>query len=128
MCVAELTVRAERIAANEFWVSDGPAGPTGLYELIVDADDLAPGVGELHLIFVEPETIGSGLGRRLWQHMEDRARARDIAVIGLDADPNALPFYERMGCRRVGQSPSGSVPGRMLPRLEKRLDGRPGSN
>ena len=33
------------------------------------------------------------------------------------ADPFAAPFYRRMGMADVGMAPSGSIPGRMLPRL-----------
>jgi len=35
----------------------------------------------------------------------------------LDADPDAEPFYLHHGARRIGEVPSGSIPGRMLPRL-----------
>lgn len=35
----------------------------------------------------------------------------------LDADPCAAPLYERYGARRVAEVPSGSIPGRLLPRL-----------
>jgi hypothetical protein len=34
------------------------------------------------------------------------------------ADPNAAPFYERMGARLVSQAPSDAIPGRMLPLYE----------
>jgi GNAT superfamily N-acetyltransferase len=79
------------------------------------------------MIFVEPRLVRSGVGRVLWRHAEERARAHGAARLTLDADPNAVPFYERMGLRIVGQSPSGSIPGRMLPRMEKELrDGKPG--
>ncbi|WP_067619878.1 hypothetical protein [Alicyclobacillus acidiphilus] len=33
-------------------------------------------------------------------------------------DPNAEPFYLAMGAQRVGEVPSGSIPGRMLPLLQ----------
>nr|WP_211354784.1 hypothetical protein [Stackebrandtia albiflava] len=38
-----------------------------------------------------------------------------------DADPGAEPFYRRMGAVRIGEAPSGSVPGRVLPRMTVRL-------
>ena len=34
------------------------------------------------------------------------------------ADPNAAPFYERMGARFVSQAPSDAIPGRTLPLYE----------
>ena len=39
----------------------------------------------------------------------------------IDSDPEARPFYEAMGAVLVGDSPSASIPGRRLPRLEKRI-------
>ncbi|MCC0041531.1 MAG: hypothetical protein H6880_05120 [Rhodobiaceae bacterium] len=36
-------------------------------------------------------------------------------------DPFAVAFYEAMGMRITGESPSGSIPGRMLPRMQRRL-------
>jgi hypothetical protein len=38
--------------------------------------------------------------------------------ITLEADPGAEPFYLAMGARRCGSTPSGSIPGRLLPVLE----------
>jgi hypothetical protein len=35
----------------------------------------------------------------------------------IDADPFAESFYLALGCERIGEAPSGSIPGRMLPRL-----------
>jgi hypothetical protein len=35
----------------------------------------------------------------------------------IEADPDAAPFYRRMGARDAGLAPSGSIAGRMLPRL-----------
>ena len=33
-------------------------------------------------------------------------------------DPNAAPFYERMGARFLRNAPSDAIPGRMLPLYE----------
>jgi hypothetical protein len=35
----------------------------------------------------------------------------------IDADPATAPFSRRLGARDVGVAPSGSIAGRMLPRL-----------
>jgi hypothetical protein len=34
------------------------------------------------------------------------------------SDPYAAAFYERLGARRCGESPSGVMPNRMLPLFE----------
>lgn len=115
-CIEELTVRPERYGANEVWVADDGA-PVGLYELACEPD----GVGDVLLFFVSPEAMGRGVGAALWRHMEQRAADRGLTRITVEADPYAAPFYERMGCRLTGSEPSQSIPGRVLPALEKRL-------
>ena len=120
MCLEEMTVRPEAIEAGEVWVAEDTAEETrcilGLLELVPEGRST-----EVRMIFVEPGLVRSGIGRALWRHAEARARAHGAARLALDADPNAVPFYERMGMRIVGESPSGSIPGRTLPRMEKRL-------
>jgi GNAT superfamily N-acetyltransferase len=75
-------------------------------------------VRHLEDLFVEPDHIGSGVGRALWEHAIDAARALGFARITLEADPGAEPFYLAMGGRRCGSVPSGSIPDRRLPLLE----------
>lgn len=48
-------------------------------------------------------------------------RSRGVRRIGVDADPNAEGIYAHFGFTTVGRSPSGSIPGRWLPRMELRL-------
>ncbi len=35
----------------------------------------------------------------------------------IEADPDAAPFYRRLGARDTGLVPSGSIAGRWLPKL-----------
>jgi GNAT superfamily N-acetyltransferase len=79
---------------------------------------LEPGV--LEDLFVDPDAIGTGVGRVLIEHACRRAASEGMTTLSIDADPNAEPFYVAMGAVRVGASPSQSIPGRMLPQL--RLD------
>ena len=37
------------------------------------------------------------------------------------ADPDAAPFYVHMGAEPAGEAESGSIPGRLLPRLVHKL-------
>ena len=64
---------------------------------------------------------GRGIGRALWVKLEARAAALGANRIGADSDPAAVPFYLRMGMEPAGEAPSGSIPGRRLPRLVKVL-------
>lgn len=74
--------------------------------------------GRLEMLFVGPDTIGSGVGRLLYDDAVQRARSRGWRSMALDADPGAESFYLRMGARRIGEVPSGSIPGRVLPVLD----------
>jgi hypothetical protein len=67
-------------------------------------------------LWLEPESIGVGLGRRLWGHAVAVALAFGAAALELDAEPNAVGFYERMGAVTVGSTAS-VLPGRRLPRM-----------
>jgi GNAT superfamily N-acetyltransferase len=115
-CRAELTIQPAAIEAGEVWVAEAGEALVGVLEIIPKEPD-----AELRLIFIAPERIGQGFGAMLWDHAEARARAYQAQGIALDADPNSVGFYERMGMRIVGESPSGSIPGRMLPRMRKAL-------
>ncbi len=61
--------------------------------------------------------IGCGLGRLLFDDAVARARRLGLTTLIVDADPGAEPFYRQMGAERIGASPSGSIPGRFLPKL-----------
>jgi predicted N-acetyltransferase YhbS len=69
-------------------------------------------------MWVEPEWIGTGVGRRLWQHAMTTAGNAGFVTLRIGADPGAEGFYRAMGAQRIGAKPSGSIPGRMLPLLE----------
>ena len=83
--------------------------------------DGVPPAGELGNLWVVPELIGTGLGRRLWLDAIDRARREGFTELTIDADPGAEGFYLAMGAERIGESESEAVPGRMLPRLRYRV-------
>lgn len=70
----------------------------GFYALSGEPPEL-----ELSRMMVEPDAIGSGLGRRLWDHAVVTAAERGARAITLDADPNAEGCYRRMGAETVGE-------------------------
>lgn len=118
-CRAELTVTAESIATQPTFLLAEATKPLGFYQLRLQAD-----AADVWLLFVAPEAIGQGVGRRLWHHLEGTARARAARRIRVDADPNAAGFYVAMGAVRRGDRPSASFPDRRLPHFEKRLSRR----
>jgi GNAT superfamily N-acetyltransferase len=73
---------------------------------------------ELEALFVEPAYIGTGAGRLLMADAVDVARDLGARILEIQSDPFAERFYLAAGARRVGERPSASIPGRVLPLLE----------
>ena len=69
-------------------------------------------------MFVDPPAIGSGAGRALFDASVALARGLRAVRMTILADPNAAPFYERMGARFLRNAPSDAIPGRSLPLYE----------
>lgn len=117
-CADELRVRDSWISEDDFWVAEAPDG--SLVGCIRLSRDEVSG-GELETCFVAPDFKGKGVGRALFNALESRARKIGLRHIELDADPFAERFYARMGFATTGRSPSGSIPGRTLPRMRLEL-------
>lgn len=113
---AELTFCPDDIARRRAVVAESSGSVVGFYTV-----DGEPPVGELGNMWVRPSEIGTGLGRVLWQDAMATAAAAGLAYLEIDADPNAEGFYVRMGAERVGESPSGTFLGRMIPRLRVKV-------
>lgn len=115
-CREELSTSLQAVAAGDVWVAEDSA-LVGTYKLDRGKE------AEVHMMFVARQAKGTGVGAALWRHLEARARGRGTTSLSLDADPFAVGFYRHMGMEIVGQSPSGSIPGRMLARMHKDLTG-----
>ena len=121
-CRDELTVRPEQLGPWRVTVIDEAGTVLGFSAVSGD-----PPEGEVEFLFVEPDRLGTGFGRTLWEHLVERARAEGFESLVVVADPGAVPFYERMGARRIGEVPSGSILGRTLPKLRLRPLMAPGT-
>ena len=111
-CTDELTITPDR-CAGRLVVAERAGAFVGYAEL-----DGGPPRVELRGLFVEPGQQGGGIGRMLFDDACRRAAALGATTLFWDADPFAEEIYVRLGGRTVGRAPSGSVPGRMLPRME----------
>lgn len=111
-CRAELTVTASQMKEGEYWVAEADA-VCGCACFKASGE----GCGEIHTFFIDPDRQRQGIGRLLWQKLLERAGAHGISKLYLDADPAAVPFYQSMGFVQTGEAPSGSIEGRMLPRM-----------
>jgi GNAT superfamily N-acetyltransferase len=80
---------------------------------------------ELEDLWLEPEWIGAGLGRTLFEHAVGVARDGGARRLEWDAEPYAEGFYRAVGGKEIGRTPSAAEPGRTLPRMRLALS-RPG--
>lgn len=115
-CRAELTVDPARLDRESVWVASNDDVVVGFSALRVEADE-----AELTDLFVDPSRIGVGIGRALWVHTVEESRLHSVVSLRIEADPHAEDWYLRRGAVRIGETPSGSIPGRMLPLLEYRI-------
>jgi len=113
---ADLTITPPAIAEHEVWVLENDGRIIGFHRVIPGE----PAV--LEDLWLEPDAIGAGHGRRLWEHAIGVARSGGASAMELDAEPNAMGFYQRMGAVRVGATVSRVIPGRELPRMRVPLD------
>lgn len=113
----DLTISPDQIAAAAVYVHEGDAGLAGFYAL-AESDG---GVIVLDDLFVDPAAMGTGVGRRLWEHAVAAAKALGFAAMEFQSDPHAEGFYLAMGAKRVGESESTVMPGRMLPLMRVTL-------
>lgn len=114
----QLTITEAYIEANEVYVAvDADSVILGFYAL--------GGEGEkrtLEHLWVQPQSFGAGVGRRLFTHAVARARALGAEVIEIESDPHAEGFYHRMGAETIGEVTyelEGSL--RRLPLMAYRL-------
>jgi GNAT superfamily N-acetyltransferase len=75
----------------------------------------------LENLYVDPDAQGKGIGRHLieWAFSETARQGYDW--LEWDSDPNAAPFYVRMGGEKVGEMESTIRLGRMIPKFRKRV-------
>ncbi|GAA3138445.1 GNAT family N-acetyltransferase [Planomonospora alba] len=112
-CRDELALTPEQVTAARTTVAERDGRVLGFATL-----EGGPPRGELGMLFVEPDAIGTGVGRLLFEHAVAAARGLGFTVLEIESDPHAEPFYLAMGAVRTGSVPSGSRAGRTLPLLE----------
>jgi GNAT superfamily N-acetyltransferase len=109
-----LTVTPAYVRDHAVFVAAEDDVPRGFYALSTEGTSAI-----LDHLWVTPERMGAGMGRALFRHAAETARAQGATRLEIDSDPHAEEFYQRMGARRIGEVPA-DVDGvrRVLPRLE----------
>jgi ribosomal protein S18 acetylase RimI-like enzyme len=120
-CRAELTITPAKMAAWAVWVAQVDQNIRGMIALSLGDDG---GDAQVEHFFVDPSCHARGIGTTLMTTLLESCQSRGVKVVALDADPNAEQIYGRLGFVTVGRSPSRSIPGRVLPRMEFRFDER----
>jgi ribosomal protein S18 acetylase RimI-like enzyme len=97
----QLTFSPEYFEENESWVAEINSAPIAFYTLL-EKD----GSAWIENLWVSPEYIGKGAGKRLFLHALELSRQRGYKKLQLEADPNAVGFYEKMGMKKIGEQVS----------------------
>ncbi len=95
----ELTISPDYIRGNKVYKATYNAKIAGYYSLSFINDKVA----ELDNLFVLPKFIGKGIGKKLMHHAIETAQFLGLHQIVLEADPNAVGFYEKLGFVVVGK-------------------------
>lgn len=90
---------AATLASRELFVAVLERRPVAWAGLLPPVDDVAL----LDDLWVEPASMGGGIGRALFRKAVRRAGELGAVSMEWETEPNAAGFYERMGGRRVGE-------------------------
>ena len=115
-CRRELIIEPCDMRSSAIAVAEENGRLVGAAQMKVTGDE-----ADLLKLFVEPTMIRAGVGTKLFHWAVSEAARMGAARMLIEADPDAAPFYRRMGARDCGLAASGSIPGRMLPKLVREL-------
>lgn len=120
-CRKELLVTEDDIENNNnyYAIAKNSEEIRGFYAI----KKLADSIIELDALFVEPEYIGTGIGRLLIEHAKNQATLDGGRTLVFQSDPNAKEFYKAVGATLTGEQESSCFPGRFLPTFSISLTG-----
>ena len=112
-CEAELTLTRDHLIHDRVVLARDAA------ETLVGVAHVSAGVEGCFLekLFVDPPWMGQGVGALLYAWALQAAHELGAKELIIDSDPGAAGFYQRQGAVAAGTVPSGSIPGRRLPRF-----------
>jgi GNAT superfamily N-acetyltransferase len=113
----QLTFSPHYFEEHESWAAVEETRPIGFYTL-----DERNGNAWLENLWVLPESMGKRVGKALFLHAVELARSRGYKLFQLEADPNAVGFYEKMGMYKIRER-QYEIDGqpRILPTMELKL-------
>ena len=117
-CRDELSISPDELRSTSIAVAEYRGNVVGVAQVKVVGNE-----ADLLKLFVEPTALRGGIGKALFDWVTYTARSMGAVHLVIEADPDAVPFYRRMGAEDYGFAPSGSIAGRLLPKLLKDLQG-----
>lgn len=115
----ELTITSSYIKDNIVYVAEKNGQVIGYFSLVEVKNDFWAGkvfVKKgfwLEHIFILPGYIGKGIGTQLMGYLVSICKKRGIGKVRILSDPYARGFYDKIGARYIGESPS-SIEGRTV--------------
>lgn len=108
------------------WVADEEGRVTAFAVTGPSEDaDAEPSTGEVYAIYLEPDRVGTGLGRELFEHAIADLRERGFSVVTLwvlETNERARRFYEVAGWRADGTQTNERVDCEMRPTVRYRVE------
>jgi ribosomal protein S18 acetylase RimI-like enzyme len=95
---AELTLSAEYIGEHHVYKAIAEDATIGFYSLTIREQE-----ADIDHLWIDPDFIGQGIGRRLWEHAAALAERLEALRLVVLSDPHAEGFYLRMGMTRAGE-------------------------
>jgi GNAT superfamily N-acetyltransferase len=119
-CIDELSVSPAFIEDGDLHYVVAVIGEevVGFYEL----EGLSGDEIELGALFVDPDHIGTGVGKVLIERAKRHAVNLGASKLNIQGDPNAEKFYCTAGGEPTGSKESESIPGRFLPTFQISLE------
>lgn len=112
-CREDLTISEQKIEGNHVYVLENSSTIIGFYCLAAEGR-----TGRLDFLFIDPDYIGKGYGKILWESVIHTAREIGLDEFTIDSDPHAEEFYKKMGAVRIGEVESTVFRGRKLPLMK----------
>lgn len=117
-CVEVLRIHPSDLEAPGYLVAYEAATDTPWGISLLEFED---GDAVLDKLFVDPVAMGKGVGAALFRQAVAAATEAGAPRMTVVSDPQAEPFYLKMGAQRIGEMPSEAIPGRVLPYLSYTL-------
>ena len=115
--VALMSLDAADLERDEAWMLEDEAGAIGFYRL-----SLAGESAEIEEFHLEPDRIGQGCGRAMFDHTVSRARERGVTRLEWSCDEYPLGFYLAMGGQVTGSTRSGIAGDEPLTEMALRIE------